>query len=175
MVDHPVDVLSMKLKECSDSGNDVEIESGTVLKGDIFFGKNVRVGAHCFLRGPLFIGDNVKIGSYNEIARSVILDGSMTSHQNCILDSYIGRNCWIGGSTCTSNLKLDRQDVKVYDSEGNVKYCPKYGVTMEDDCKVGGWVSIMAGAYLTKESVVYGPSVLYGRGKVKYLWLNKEN
>lgn len=146
---------------------DVEIQQNAVIMGDVKFGKGCRLGPFSFLRGPLILGDNVKIGPYVEVTRSIVLDNTIIAHKNIIVDSMIGSNVHFSGFATTCNLPTGRAFVKACFNDLVVELDHKYGCAIEDHVDLGINVFVMPGAHIGSGEAVLGPSIVYGRGKVK--------
>ena len=138
-----------------------EIQPFLAYDGPIFLEENVFIGPHCFLRGPLYIGKNTRIGPYCEIKRSVIMNNSFIAHQNIIPDSVIGSNVWLAGGVMITNLRLDKQPVKVT-CNGIEKSADRFGLFIEDNSTLGVRVTVMPGTHVRAETTVLGPSTIKG-------------
>lgn len=143
----------------------------TVVKGPVFFGKNVHIGPFCLLVGPLFIGDDVHIGGYNDICRSIILSGSKIHHQHAIRDSIVGRNAYLSSSVRIANslLEHDERPIKVWYDHTCTQHKGKFGATIGHGAKLGTPLWVMPGAAIPENATIYGPSVVYGDGSIKSL------
>lgn len=129
--------------------------------GPIFLDENVFIGPHCFLRGPLYIGKNTSIGPYCEIKRSVIMNDTFVTHQNIIPDSVIGSNVWLAGGVMVTNIRLDKQSVKMT-CNGIEKSADRFGLFIEDNSTLGVRVTVMPGTYVRAGTTVFGPSTIKG-------------
>ncbi len=138
-----------------------EIQPFLAYDGPIFLEENVFIGPHCFLRGPLYIGKNTRIGPYCEIKRSVIMNNSFIAHQNIIPDSVIGSNVWLAGGVMITNLRLDKQPVKVT-CNGIEKSADRFGLFIEDNSTLGVRVTVMPGTHVRAGTTVFGPSTIKG-------------
>ncbi len=142
------------------AGNAI-VQPFVTFDGPIFLGENVFIGPYTFLRGPLYISDNVSIGPYSEIKRSFIGKDTKITHRNIIPDSVIGARCWLAGGVMVTNLRLDKQPIKLKWNDLEKK-ADRFGMFMEDDATLGVGVTVMPGTYVRKKSVVFGPSVIKG-------------
>lgn len=75
-------------------GNNVEIQSSTILESSVDDGS--KVGPYAYLRPNSHIGKNVKIGDFVEVKNSSIGDNSKASHLSYIGDAFVGKNVNIG-------------------------------------------------------------------------------
>lgn len=142
-----------------EAGNNVTINPNVVIAGNVRLGNNVHIGPFTFLRGPLYIADNVRIGTHNEIARSIFLQGSKTSHQNVVLDSLIGENSKLSGDVHCSNTPLLTKQ-------------RKQGAIVGNNTVVGSWVNLMPKCVVNDDEIIIGPAVVY-KDRVIRLWSNR--
>jgi NDP-sugar pyrophosphorylase family protein len=150
------------------TGEYVEIQPYALFSGLVILGKNVRIGPYTFIRGPVFISDDSKIGPHIEISNSIILDHVSICHKNNIHDSILGSNVYFGGITATCNTAFT-EEIKVHFKEEMQLTTGKYGATIDDNGRYGGWVSFMPGSYAPPSTSIPGPAVVYGNGKTKSL------
>ena len=73
------------------------------LSGTFYIGRNTTIGDNTRIRHSM-IGANSAMGMNCEIARSYIAVDTITSHYNCLLDSVLGQNVWLGGYVGTTNM-----------------------------------------------------------------------
>lgn len=94
-------------------GKDAHIMDGVVLKGPVGIGEGsiVRVGAKIY--GGSSTGPYCKVGG--EMQSSVIFGYSNKAHDGFLGHSVIGEWCNLGADTNTSNLKINYDEVRLWD------------------------------------------------------------
>ena len=132
----------------------------TVVKGPTYIGENVIVGDNTIVRESDLEND-VKVGALFEIARSIMQPYS-TSHSGYIGDSVIGENTKIGAGFITANVRLDRENIKVFVKGKKVDSgLRKLGVMIGRNTNIGIHVGTMPGRLI-------GSNALVGPGKMVF-------
>ena len=94
---------------------------------------------HCaFIRGSVIVGKHYVLGNSCEIKNAILFDNVEVPHFNYVGDSILGYHSHMGAGSITSNVKSDRQLVKIkYQNdiiETNIK---KVGAFLGDYVEVG--------------------------------------
>ena len=134
---------------------------------DVVTGPGCRIGPFSVLRGPMILGDNVKIGPHAEIARTIILDNTVIAHKNVILDSIIGESAHISGRVGTANKPTGRNTINGFFNDKATVLSNRYGCSIGDHADLGVDIIIMPGSHIKENSTTFGPSIIYGNGKVR--------
>ena len=92
-------------------GKNAKIFEGVTIKGPCYIGENCIIGNNSLIREYCDLERNVMIGAFCEVTRSIFQENS-TSHSGYFGDSIIGKNTKIGAGTITSNVRLDRGEIK---------------------------------------------------------------
>ena len=102
----------------------VRIEEGAIIchgayiEGPVVIGKNCRVGNNALIRGATWLDSGVRLGFAVEIKNAIIGRDVAIGPQSYVADSKIDQGAYLGAQVRTSNHRLDRQTVKVW--EGGV-------------------------------------------------------
>jgi len=137
---------------------DARLRSGTYIEGPVFIDAGCDIGPNCYLRPYTSIGKNVRIGNACEVKNSLLLDRTHISHLSYVGDSVIGENCNFGAATIIANLRLDKENIKVFvKGELTDSRRRKLGVIMGDHVETGIGVQIMPGIKIGNDSWI-GPS-----------------
>lgn len=123
------------------AAENIFIEDGALIEhaiinateGPVYIGKNAHIMDGAMLRGPLSVGDyslirmgakifgNSSIGPVckvgGEMTDSVIFGYSNKAHDGFLGHSVIGEWCNLGADTNTSNLKINMDEVRLWDYE----------------------------------------------------------
>jgi NDP-sugar pyrophosphorylase family protein len=125
-----------------------DLQAFCTVIGPAFVGRGTRVGPYSSVRGSV-LGPDVKIGQHVELSRSIVLDRTEIPHKNIIVDSFIGKDCWLAGEVTVANLRMDRKPIRAFIGNRTQLAGEKYGATIEDKVKIPGFVKILPGAYIT--------------------------
>lgn len=136
-------------------GEGTIIKSGVYIEGPAIFGKNCVIGPNCYIRAFTAIGDHSHIGNAVEIKNSIIGDNTNVAHLSYVGDSIVGDNCNFGAGTITANLRHDFKNIKCM-VKGELKDTgrQKLGVIMGDNCKTGINTSLYPGVKISAGSMI---------------------
>ena len=129
------------------------------IQGPTIIGHNVEVRPGAFIRGNVIIGDNAVIGNSTEIKNSIIFNEAQLPHYNYIGDSIIGYKAHMGAGAIASNLRLDRKNIKIGETETGLR---KIGVFLGDYAEVGCGAVLCPGTIVGKYAVIYPLSTARG-------------
>lgn len=136
---------------------DVKIMENAVIKGPVFIGEGSIIGNNALVRDYSVIGKKCTVGMNTEIKNSILGDGS-SIHSGLIEDSVVGTQCKIGALFCSSNVRIDRDQVTVITNKGKLDTGLKaLGTCIGDNVKIGVRVTTMPGILIGNNSIV-GPS-----------------
>lgn len=134
--------------------DNVRILENSTIQGPCFIGKNTTIGNNCLVRNSM-IGKDCSIGFNTEIARS-FLSHSVSTHYAYIGDSVIDGGVNFGAFSCTANLRLDNENIKVEILGDKVdSHCGKLGAFVGKNVQVGIHASLMPGVKLQPGDIVF--------------------
>ncbi len=138
-------------------GRDAHIMDGAIIKGPagVGEGSTVRMGAKIY--GGSAIGPQCKVGG--EMEASVIFGYSNKAHDGFLGHSVIGEWCNIGADTNTSNLKINYDQIRLWDyaEESFVHTGQTFcGTFMGDHTKCGINTMFNTGTVVGVSSQVFG-------------------
>lgn len=138
-------------------GKNSKIYEGAVIKGPCYIGENCLIGNNVVIREYVNLENGVMIGANAEVARSILQERS-TTHSGYFGDSIIGRNTKIGAGTITSNVRLDRGEIKSEVKGKKINTGLKsFGMVIGDNSYVGTRVNIMPGKFIGSNCTI-GPN-----------------
>ena len=77
---------------------------------------------HCaFIRGRVIVGKNAVVGNSTELKNSILFDSVEVPHFNYVGDSILGFRAHMGAGSITSNIKSDRNLVRIKIYSQNVE------------------------------------------------------
>lgn len=138
-------------------GDGVTVMDGVTIKGPCYIGNNAYIGSNALLRNGVDVEEDAVIGSFMEVKNSLIMKGTKT-HSGFIGDSVIGENVRVAAAITTTNVRLDRENVRVAFQDQKIDTGLKnLGVMIGNDTQLGGNVTVMPGIIIGKGSII-GPS-----------------
>ncbi|MBU2543251.1 NTP transferase domain-containing protein [Patescibacteria group bacterium] len=150
----------------------VQISNKATIEGQVLIDKNVKVEAGAVIKGPVYIGPNTIIGSHTLIRQSMIERDTIIGFGSEVARSYIGPKCrlhhnFIGDSvleaevnpsfgTVTTNLRLDKQNIKLKTLEGEIETSQeKLGAILAKGVFCGVNCSLMPGITVGANTKIY--------------------
>lgn len=127
-----------------------------------FLGAPCIIGAgtevrHCaFIRGSALVGENCVVGNSVELKNVILFDNVQVPHYNYVGDSILGYRAHMGAGSITSNVKSDKNLVKIKFNdlklETNLK---KFGAILGDYVEVGCNSVLNPGTIIGRNTSVY--------------------
>ncbi len=159
---HPVDYWKALINEdLALPGYTMYTNGFNLVQGTVKMGRNVQLGPFTYIRGPVYIGNNVKIGPYVELTRCIVLDDTIISHKNVIVDSVIGPNVWMAGFVATCNRRLDDKPVQVKYKGDTSNSGGKFGAVIDRGGRIGAGVMLKPGIYVESNQTIRLPKINY--------------
>lgn len=90
-----------------------KIAKSAVIEGPCIIGQNTEIRHGAYIRGPAIIGDNCVIGNSTEIKNSILFNNVQAPHFNYVGDSILGYHSHLGAGAILSNLRLDKQKIRI--------------------------------------------------------------
>ena len=137
-------------------GRGTVVEQGAVLKGPAWIGDNCHIRSGCYVRENVVVGNGVVMGNSCEFKNSIIFDEAQIPHFNYVGDSILGYKAHLGAGVILSNVKLDRTEIAVASSEGNIATgLTKFGAIVGDRTEIGCNAVMNPGSVLGKDCLIY--------------------
>lgn len=151
------------------------IPSGITLIGDVFIGKNVvlppwgyiegptyiadgcQLRPNVYIRGQVIVGEGCVLGNACEFKNALLLDYVQAPHFNYVGDSILGSHAHLGAGCILSNLRFDRQTVRMQTLSGE-KWdtgFKKLGSIFGDHAEAGCNAVLQPGACLFPRAKVF--------------------
>ncbi len=129
----------------------VRVFDHACVSGPCFIGKNTIIGNNALVRESV-IGENCEIGFCSEIARSFLAD-KVSVHHAYIGDSVIDKNVNFGAFSVTTNLRLDKNPIKIKIKNELINTGKlKFGCIVGEGSQIGSGAKIMPGRILPKNT-----------------------
>lgn len=138
-------------------GKHAEIMEGSIIRGGLALGEHSKVKLGAKIYGATTLGPYCKIGG--EVSNSVLLGYSSKGHDGYLGNSVLGEWCNLGAGTCSSNLKNNYAEVRLW-NYGEERFLPTgqqfCGVIMGDHSKCGINSMINTGTVIGVFANVFG-------------------
>lgn len=152
--------------------NSAKIFDSAYLSGPCIIGANTEVRHCAFIRGNALIGENCVVGNSCELKNVILFDNVQTPHFNYVGDSILGYKSHMGAGSITSNVRADKQLIKVHGEEDIETGLKKFGAILGDNVEVGCNAVLNPGTVLGRNSMVYPTSCVRGVVKENYIYKN---
>ena len=154
-----------KIKEDVWVHNTAKIFDSAYINGPCIIGANTEVRHCAFIRGSALIGENCVVGNSCELKNVILFDNVQTPHYNYVGDSILGYKAHMGAGSITSNVRADKQLVKIHDEQDVETGLKKMGAILGDYVEVGCNAVLNPGCIVGRNSIIYPTTCV--RGMVK--------
>ena len=137
------------------------IGEGVEIKGPCIIMENSKILHHSYIRGNVIIGKNSHIANSSEIKNSILIGNNKIPHFNYVGDSVLGYGVHLGAGAIISNLRFDKENVKVGGEQTNLH---KIGAFIGDNTEIGCNSVIAPGSVIDANSIIY-PLTFYRNKK----------
>ena len=126
------------------------------IAGPCIIGANTEVRHCAFIRGSVLVGADCVVGNSTEIKNSILFDHVQVPHYNYVGDAVLGFCAHMGAGSITSNVKSDKQLVKVHFEDGDAETgLKKFGAILGDSVEVGCGSVLNPGTVIGRETNIY--------------------
>ena len=126
------------------------------IAGPCIIGPETEVRHSAFIRGSALIGANCVVGNSTELKNVVLFDRVQVPHYNYVGDSVLGYKAHMGAGSITSNVKSDKQPVKVHLGDGDIETgFKKFGAVLGDEVEVGCGSVLNPGTVIGARTNIY--------------------
>lgn len=144
----------------------VKIEQGVEIIGPAIIMDDVRLRHSAYIRENVIIGTKSIIGNSCEIKNSILISNVEIPHFNYVGDSILGNHVHLGAGAVLSNLRLDKETIKVEKMNTNLR---KVGAFVGDNVQIGCNSVVCPGTVIYPEAIVYPLTLVNGiieKGKI---------
>lgn len=126
------------------------------IAGPCIIGAGTEVRHCAFIRSSALIGENCVVGNSTELKNVILFDNVQVPHYNYVGDSILGFKAHMGAGSITSNVKSDKNLVKVHFSDGDLETgFKKFGAVLGDGVEVGCGSVLNPGTVVGRFSSIY--------------------
>lgn len=132
------------------------ISSTARITGPVIIGPDAEVRHCAFIRGRVLVGSDVVVGNSTELKNVILFDKVQVPHYNYVGDSILGYRAHMGAGSITSNVKSDRNFVRVHTDDGDIETgLKKFGAMIGDNVEVGCGSVLNPGTVIGKNTNIY--------------------
>lgn len=133
------------------------------IAGPTIVGKNAEVRHCAFIRGNALVGEGAVVGNSTELKNVILFNKVQVPHYNYVGDSILGYKAHMGAGSITSNVKSDKQLVKIHTDGGDLETgLKKVGAMLGDEVEVGCGSVLNPGTIVGPRSNIYPLSAVRG-------------
>lgn len=142
------------------------------INGPCIIGANTEVRHCAFIRGSAIVGENCVVGNSCELKNVIIFDNVQVPHYNYVGDSVLGYKAHMGAGSITSNVRSDKQLVKIHAEQDIKTGLKKVGAIIGDEVEVGCNAVLNPGTVIGRNSMIYPTSCVRGVVKEESIYTN---
>lgn len=133
------------------------VEANAIIKGPAWIGAGTTVRSGAYVRENVIVGDGCTLGNSSEFKNCLLFNGCEVPHFNYVGDSILGYKAHLGAGVICSNVRLDRENVRVKnDANGFLDTgLRKFGAIVGDKTEVGCNTVLSPGSILGRECIIY--------------------
>ena len=136
-------------------GQDVTIESGTVLKGPCYIGANSYVGNNSLIRNFSAIGPNSMVGYGSELKNCVLFGNNDVGRLSFVGDSVLGENVKSGSGLTTVNHTVDYSQITCSSNSDSAETgLTKLGAFIGDSVSIGARHTLGPGSIVESGKII---------------------
>ena len=136
-------------------GQDVTIESGTVLKGPCYIGANSYVGNNSLIRNFSAIGPDSMVGYGSELKNCVLFGNNDVGRLSFVGDSVLGENVKSGSGLTTVNHTVDYSQITCSSNSDSVETgLTKLGAFIGDSVSIGARHTLGPGSIVESGKII---------------------
>ncbi len=133
------------------------------ITGPAIIGKEAEVRHCAFIRGNALVGEGAVVGNSTELKNVILFNKVQVPHYNYVGDSILGYRAHMGAGSITSNVKSDKQLVKVHTAKGDIETgLKKFGAMLGDLVEVGCGTVLNPGSVVGRNCIIYPLSSVRG-------------
>lgn len=138
-------------------GEGTVIESGAMIKGPAWIGRNCEIRHGAYLRENVIVGDGAVLGNSCEFKNCLLFDEVQVPHFNYVGDSILGYKAHLGAGVILSNVRLDHAEVEVTLEDGTRlgSGLRKFGALVGDFSEIGCNSVLNPGSIIGRHGLIY--------------------
>lgn len=139
-----------------------KIFESAYINGPCIIGAGTEVRHCAFIRGNALIGENCVVGNSCELKNVILFDNVQTPHYNYVGDSVLGYKAHMGAGSITSNVRSDKELIKIHAEQDIETGLKKMGAIIGDYAEIGCNAVLNPGSIIGRNSIIYPTSCVRG-------------
>ena len=137
-------------------GDNVQIADSAHIDGPCIIGHGAAIRHGAYIRGAVILGEGATLGNSSEAKNSIMMKGAQAPHFNYVGNSILGVRAHLGAGAICSNLRSDKQNVRIKLSDEEIETgMRKLGAILGDDVEVGCGAVLCPGTIIGKSTTIY--------------------
>jgi len=121
--------------------------------------ENCDIRHNAFIRENVIIGPGSVVGNSCEVKNSILLSNVEVPHFNYVGDSILGDKAHLGAGVILSNLRLDKQNIRINHEDTNLR---KIGAFIGDNAQIGCNSVLCPGTIVYPNTIINPLTVVKG-------------
>ena len=135
-------------------GDNTTVCAGAIIRGPVIVGCDCLIGNYALVRGPAKIGNHSSIGFSTELKQCILGQRVLIGPQCFVADTRIDDDAYLGAMVRTSNHRLDRLPIAVFESGEPINTgSEKLGCWIGAGASLGIQVIVLPGRVIAPNSV----------------------
>lgn len=131
------------------------VEANAIIKGPAWIGEGTTIRSGAYIRENVIAGNGCTLGNSSEFKNCLLFNNCEVPHFNYVGDSILGYKAHLGAGVICSNVRLDRENVRVKGDGFIDTGLRKFGAIIGDRTEVGCNSVLSPGSILGRECIVY--------------------
>ena len=137
-------------------GDNVQIADSAHIDGPCIIGHGAAIRHGAYIRGAVILSEGATLGNSSEAKNSIMMKGAQAPHFNYVGNSILGVRAHLGAGAICSNLRSDKQNVRIKLSDEEIETgMRKLGAILGDDVEVGCGAVLCPGTIIGKSTTIY--------------------
>lgn len=137
-------------------GKGTVVEPGAMIKGPAWIGENCEIRNGAYVRENVILGNGVVAGNSCEFKNCLVFNDAEIPHFSYVGDAILGHKAHLGAGVILSNVRLDRQPVRIATPEGSVDTgLRKFSAIVGDRSEIGCNAVLSPGSVIGRDCIVY--------------------
>lgn len=137
-------------------GDNVQISDSAHIDGPCIIGHGAVIRHGAYIRGAVILSEGATLGNSSEAKNSIMMKGAQAPHFNYVGDSILGVKAHLGAGAICSNLRSDKQNVRIKFGDEEIETgMRKLGAILGDDVEVGCGAVLCPGTIIGKSTTIY--------------------
>ena len=134
-----------------------------LVEGPTIIDEDAEIKHGAYIRGKAIVGKNAVVGNSTELKNCILFNNVQAPHFNYVGDSILGYKAHLGAGVILSNLRSDKQNIKIKCNGQKIETgLRKIGAMIGDNSEIGCNSVLNPGTVLGKNVTIYPLSCVRG-------------